>query len=37
MLTYDEKQRKAVLEAKANKTPEEVQELAALVKKESQP
>jgi hypothetical protein len=35
MLNYDEKARKAVLEAKADKTPAEVKELAALVAKEA--
>jgi hypothetical protein len=34
MLSNDEKARKAVLDAKADKSPEEVKELAALVAKE---
>ena len=37
MLNNDEKARKLVLDAKANKSPEEIAELAALVKKEAQP
>jgi hypothetical protein len=36
MLNYDEKARKVVLDAKANKTPAEAAELAALVAKEAQ-
>lgn len=37
MLNPNEKTRKNELDAKANKTPEEVKELAALVAKEAQP